>query len=130
MAVVLAFYLSTVVVGLPAQAPSTDPLATYKQYLSVLAKAKTLDELFPYYAKQLVDGLGKMPADMKANYLKMNARTLTDLKVTKQTVTADKAELEMTAKTATGVTTTGTATLVKEGGGWKVDDEAWATPAR
>jgi hypothetical protein len=42
-----------------------------------------------YYAKELSEGLKKMPADMRANYLKMNARTLTDLKVTKQTITAD-----------------------------------------
>jgi hypothetical protein len=27
-----------------------------------------------------------------------------------------------------GAGTTGSATLVKEGGAWKIDDEAWATP--
>jgi hypothetical protein len=128
LAVVAAVYLATVVASLPAQAPPADPLATYKQYLAVLAKAKTLDELLPYYTKELADGLRKMPAEMRANYLKMNARTLTDLKVTKQTVTADKAEFEMSAKTQAGAATNGTATLLKEGGGWKVEDEAWATP--
>jgi hypothetical protein len=128
VAIAVALCVATLGTSLPAQAPASDPLVTYKQYLAVLAKAKSLDELLPYYAKELSEGLKKMPADMRANYLKMNARTLTDLKVTKQTVTADKAEFEMTAKTATGAVTTGSATLVKEGGAWKIDDEAWATP--
>ena len=130
MAVVAALYLAILATGLQAQAPNPDPLATYKQYLTVLAKAKTLQELLPFYTKQLADGLRKMPADMQGNYLKMNARTLTDLKVTKQNVTGDKAEFQMTAKTPAGAATTGSATLVKEGGAWKVDDESWAGPAQ
>ena len=51
-------------------------------------------------------------------------------KVTKQTVAATRAELEMAAKDAGGQTLTGTATLVKEGSAWKVDDFAWAGPRR
>lgn len=113
-----------------AQTSAADPLTTYKQYLSVLAKAKTLDEILPFYAKELADGLRNMPAEMRANYLKMNARVLTDVAVTRQNVTATKATFDLTAKTATGAATTGSATLVKEGGTWKVDDEAWATPAK
>ena len=129
-AVVLALYLAVIGAVLQAQTGPADPLAAYKQYLTVLAKAKTLDELLPYYAKELADGLRKMPADMKANYLKMNARTLADVTVTNQNVTADKADFQMTAKTPAGVTTSGSATLVKEGSAWKVDDESWATPTR
>jgi hypothetical protein len=65
---------------------------------------------------------------MQGNYLKMNARSLSDLKVVKQTVTADRAEFQLMAKTARGTETQGTVTLVKEGAAWKVEDEAWATP--
>ncbi len=65
---------------------------------------------------------------MQGNYLKMNARSLSDLKVVTQTVTASKAEYQLTAKTASGAETTGSATLVKEGGAWKVENEAWASP--
>lgn len=111
-----------------AQVTQADPLEFYKGYLGVLAKAKSLDELLPYYTKELATGLRKMPKEMQGNYLKMNVRTLTDLKVTKQTVTAGKAEYRFTAKTPKGTETTGGATLVKEGGAWKVDDEQWATP--
>jgi hypothetical protein len=127
-AFMLALCLLPAAGGAVAQTSQSDPLEFYKGYLGVLAKAKSLDELVPYYVKELADGLRKMPKDMQGNYLKMNARTLTDLKVTKQTVSEDKAEFQMTAKTPAGTETTGTATLVKEGGGWKVEDEAWATP--
>jgi hypothetical protein len=128
-AVLVGLLLAILGAGLRAQAPDVDPLATYKQYLTVLEKAKTLDELLPYYTNELAEGLRKMPADMQANYLKMNARTLTDLQVTKQDVSADKAEFQLTAQTPAGPTA-GTATLVKEDGRWKVDDEAWGAPAK
>jgi hypothetical protein len=130
MPVLVALFVAMLGAGLPAQAPDSEPLATYKQYLTVLANAKTLDELLPYYTKELAEGLRKMPADMQGNYLKMNARTLTDLQVTKQDVSGDKAEFELTAKTPAGDATTGSATLVKEDGRWKVDDEAWAAPVK
>ncbi len=121
-----------VTLGSPAiaeQSTPADPLEFYKGYLAVLAKAKSLDELLPYYTAELSQGLRKMPKEMQGNYLKMNVRQLTDLKVTKQSVTASKAEFQMTAKTAKGTETTGAATLVKEGGAWKVEDESWATQA-
>ncbi len=102
-----------------------DPFEFYKQYLAVLAKADSLQALLPYYTKELSDGLSKMPKEMQANYLKMNRRTLTDVKVTKQHVDGGKARFEMTAKAADGQQTSGSATLVQEGGAWKVDDEAW-----
>lgn len=108
--------------------PVSDPLEFYKGYLVVLAKAKTLDELLPYYGKDLAASLGKMPKEMQGNYLKMNARVLTDLQVTRQSGDANRAQFEMTAKTADGSATSGTAVLVREGGGWKVDNEAWIGP--
>jgi hypothetical protein len=111
-----------------AQTNASDPLQFYKGYLAVLAKAKSLDELLPYYTRELADGLRKMPTEMQANYIKMNAHALTDLKVTKQQVDSSKAVFEMSAKTADGRETTGSATLVKEGGAWKVEDESWAAP--
>jgi len=111
-----------------AQTRASDPLEFYKGYLTVLAKAKSLDELVPYYTRDLGDGLRKMPTEMQANYIKMNARALSDLKVIKQQVDSSKAVFEISAKTADGRETTGSATLVKEEGAWKVEDESWAAP--
>ena len=110
----------------PAQPKTDGPLELYKKYVEVLAKATSLDELLPYYTKELREGLGKMPSEMKGNYLKMNKRVLKDLKVTKETVGADKAVFEMTA-TADGQLSYGKVTLVKEEGSWRLDDDAWAT---
>ncbi|HVE48347.1 MAG TPA: hypothetical protein VNG69_01875 [Casimicrobiaceae bacterium] len=109
-----------------AQAVPQPPLDFYKSYLVVLA-ANSISDLMPYYTRELREGLPKMPKDMQANYLKMNKRTLSALTVTKETVTANKAVYELTAKLPDGRTTFGTVTLVKEGSAWKVDDDAWAT---
>ena len=43
-----------------------------------------------------------------------------DIKVVKETATANGVELAVEAKNGAG-----TVTLVKEGGGWKVDKESW-----
>jgi hypothetical protein len=56
-----------------------------------------------------------MPKDMHANYLKMNKRTITDLKVTKQQVTGDKASFQFSGKDPAGQDLMGTADLIKEG---------------
>lgn len=127
-AVLLAGCLALGATEVAAQATQTDPLEFYRGYLAVLAKAKSLDELVPYYPKELGDNLRRMPKEMQANYIKMNARALSDLKVTQQTASPDKVELQLSAKTAAGKATNGMATLVKQGGSWKVGDEQWAAP--
>ena len=109
-----------------AQQKAAGPMDAYKAYLAVLANAKSLDELIPHYTKELGGLLGKMPKDQQANYLKMNKRTLKDLKVTSETVDDNKAVYMMTA-TDNGRPASGKVTLVKEGGAWKIDDDAWAT---
>jgi hypothetical protein len=114
--------------ALAAQAKSDDPVAVYKEYLGVLAKASTLDPLLPYFTKELADGMRKMPADMHANYLKMNKRVVNDLQVTRQTATATRADLEVAGKDAAGQSLTGTATLLKEGGAWRIEDFTWVGP--
>lgn len=112
-------------------AQATDPFEFYKNYLGVLANANTLDVLLPYYTKELSGGLSKMPKDMQANYVKMNKRVPLDIKVTKQTVNTQNARFEMVAKDADGQRMTGSVTLVKEGGTWKIDDAVWiGTPPK
>lgn len=111
-----------------AQAKATDPIAAYKEFLAALGKATSLESLLPYYTKELSGGMRKMSKDMQANYLKMNKREIKDLKITKQNISGDKAEFEMTGKDASGQDLSGSATMVKEGGGWKVDDFAWIGP--
>jgi hypothetical protein len=127
-AIILALTVTWGTGAVATQDPKGDPLEFYKGYLSVLSKATSLDQLLPYYSKELAQGLSKMPKEMQGNYIKMNARQLSDLKVIKQSVTASKADYEFTAKTSKGIETRGAATLIREGGAWKVEDEQWATP--
>ena len=53
--------------------------------------------------------------------------TVKDLKVTKETITGDKATLEATGTRAKGNAVHGTITLVREAGVWKLDEQFWAT---
>ncbi len=121
---VLVLAVTTTSAG--GQKPTTDPLDFYKQYLAVLAKATSLAELLPFYTKELATGLGNMPKEMQGNYLKMNTRVLSNLKVVKQDVQASHASYVLKATLANGQPTSGTAKLVKENGAWKVEDEAWS----
>ena len=55
---------------------------------------------------------------------------LTDIAVMSQKVEARRRMLELTAKTGDGRATCGKVTMVKEGGAWKPDEDAWATPIK
>jgi hypothetical protein len=112
----------------PAQ--TKGPLDVYKAYLAVAAEAKTLDQLLPYYTKELRDGLPKMPKEMQDNYVKMRIpkSKLVSLSVKKENVTASRATFDFVGKTADGREVTGQAILVKEGQDWKIDEDAWAVP--
>ncbi len=125
--VAFAFVVAATISPVEAQPTASGPMESYKAYLQVLAKAESLEPLLPYYTKELADGLAKMPKEMQGNYLKMNRRVLTNIKVTKESVTATKAEYQMTAVTADKKHTVGRAILVKEGDSWRIDEDAWAT---
>jgi hypothetical protein len=123
-ALLIALMSATTVVS--GQKSPADPLEFYKGYLAVLAKAQSLDELLPFYTKELATGLKGMPKEMQGNYLKMNKRALTNLKVVKRDVKTDTAAYVLEATLADGRPTSGSAKLLKEGGAWKVEDESWA----
>jgi hypothetical protein len=108
------------------------PFEVYKAYLEAFNKATSLDAILPYYTQEFRGLLEKQPAPERAAYFKNNIakENLTDIKVTQERTEGSKAVLEMTAKTGDGRTTTGSATLLKEGGEWKIDEDAWATPPR
>jgi hypothetical protein len=126
--VAFAFLAAAALPPVHAQQKVSGPMETYRAYLEVLATAETLEQLLPYYTKELADGLAKMPKEMQGNYLQMNRRVLKDVKVARETVTASRAEYEMTAVTGDGKHIAGKAILVKEGGAWKIDEDAWAIP--
>ena len=113
-----------------AQTPG--PLEAYKAYLDAASKATTPEALFPFISKEYKSMLQNAPKTEVEKMLKMGIakEKLTDIVVTSQKVDATKAVLELTAKTGDGRTTQGKVTMVKEGGAWKTDEDAWATPVK
>jgi hypothetical protein len=128
----LALMLVAGMTATPAAAQGLTPLDAYKAYLEAASKATTPDALFPYISQEYKSLLQKAPKAEIDKMLKMSIakQKLTDIAVTNQQVDANKAVLELKAKTGDGRPTTGKAMLVKEGGAWKLDEDAWATPTR
>jgi hypothetical protein len=88
--------------------------------------------LFPFVSSEYKSMLQQAPKEEVAKMLKMSIakQGLSDLKVTSQKVEGNKAILELTGKLADGRSSSGKATMVKEGGDWKLDEDAWATPTK
>jgi len=118
--------------GLAGQARAAEPLDAYKAYLAAASKATAPDALFPFISGEYKSMLQQAPKEEVAKMLKMGIakQGLSDLKVTSQKVEGNKAILELTGKLADGRASSGKATLVKEGGDWKLDEDAWATPTK
>ena len=129
----VAFTLGVVSVAvLTPSAQTASPLDAYKAYLDAASKATTPDALFPFVSKDYKAMLQQAPNAEVDKMIKMSIAKdkLTDIAVTSQKVDGAKAVLELTAKTGDGRATTGKATMVKEGGAWKLDEDAWATPIK
>ncbi len=128
--VVVCVGVSVAMTRLSAQAGT--PLDAYKAYLDAASKATTPDALFPFISKEYQTMLKNAPKGEVDKMLKMSIAKdkLTDITVVSQKVEATKAVLELTAKTADGRATSGKVTMVKEGGAWKTDEDAWATPVK
>lgn len=111
---------------------AAEPLDAYKAYLAAASKATTPDALFPFISSEYKSMLQHAPKEEVAKMLQMGIakQGLTDLKVTSQKVEGDKATLELTGKLADGRESSGKASMVKEGGAWKLDEDAWATPTK
>lgn len=127
---VVLFLVGVSVSRVPAQTPG--PLEAYKAYLDAASKATSPDALFPFISKEYKTMLQNAPKGEVEKMLKMSIAKdkLTDITVVSQKVDGAKAVLELTAKTGDGRATTGKVTMVKEGGAWKTDEDAWATPVK
>jgi len=128
-ALAAAFVLA---LGLAGLARAAEPLDAYKAYLAAASKATAPDALFPFISSEYKSMLQQAPKEEVAKMLKMGIakQGLSDLKVTNLKVEGNKATLELTGKLADGRASSGKATLVKEGGDWKLDEDAWATPTK
>jgi hypothetical protein len=95
----------------------------YHAYRKTFAKAQKIEDLLPMMAANRRAQVEKTPADertMMFGMLKEMTAGQGDVKVLKETPTPNGAELAVQAKDGSG-----TVTLVKEGGAWKLDKESW-----
>ena len=97
----------------------------YQAYRKAFAKAQKIEDLLPMMAASRRKQMEKTPADernMMFGMLKEMTAEQGEVKVLKETATANGAELAVQAKDGTG-----TVSLVKEGGAWKLDKESWTS---
>ena len=95
----------------------------YQAYRKAFAKAQKVEDLLPMMAASRRAEMQKTPADertMMFGMLKEMTAEQGDVKVLKETATKTGAELTLETKAEKG-----TATIVKEGGAWKLDKESW-----
>jgi hypothetical protein len=122
LAIGLAFAFVTAALSAAGQA---SPSATefYQGYRKTLAKAQKIEELLPMMAATRRAEVEKTPADerkMMFELVKAMTEDQGEVKVVKETATAKGADLAVESKNGSG-----TVTLIKEGGAWKVDKESW-----
>ena len=131
-AIGVAIVTVVLTLGAAGQARAAEPLDAYKAYLAAASKATAPDALFPFITSEYKSMLQQAPKEEVAKMLKMSIakQGLSDLKVTSQKIEGNKAILELTGKLADGRSSSGKATMVKEGGDWKLDEDAWATPTK
>jgi hypothetical protein len=112
-----------------AQAQAKSPTDAYLAFVATAQKAKSLDEVLPHLSKEYRAMLSAQPNDQKPVWLQRlkDSADMLDIKIGKETVTGEKCTLEGTAKSKKGFPLKGKVFLVKEDGGWKLDEQGWST---
>jgi hypothetical protein len=112
-----------------AQPAAKTPSEAYLGYRAALLKAKSLDDLRPWFSKDGVAKLGSLPADQKGMMLEMIkdlSSAITNVKVVGEDIKGDTATLRVEG-TDSGDKSTKKASvdIVREGGTWKFVKENW-----
>jgi hypothetical protein len=113
----------------PALAQAKSPTEAYLAFVAAAQKAKSLEEVLPHLSKEYRAMLAAQAKDQKPVWLQRlrDSADMTDIKITKETVSGEKCTLEGTAKSSKGFPLKGKAFLVKEDGAWKLDEQGWST---
>jgi hypothetical protein len=114
--------------GTPLGADGGDPGKAYRAYNAALVKGD-LDALSKLMTKSRSDEILSHRNDpqFKAMFGFIRQSALRNPKIGKGFVNGDKATLEVSGKDGDGNATDGTATLLKEGGAWRLAEESMTT---
>jgi hypothetical protein len=112
-----------------AQQPAQTASQFYMKYRAAFDKAKTVDDILPYMAKENRAQVEATPAADREKMFGMIKimNTLTGVKILKEERTADGATLTVEGVDADKKKSTGTVTVIKEAGEWKVGKESWSS---
>jgi hypothetical protein len=130
-AAVLTFALAATTCLLEAGQPAAGkaPGETYLAYRAAMLKAKTIEETMPWLAKEARAQVEKTPKDersMMFEFMQEMAGAVTGLEVVNESVKGETAALQVRGTDAESKSkVTGTITMVREDGAWKVAKESW-----
>jgi hypothetical protein len=99
----------------------------YLAYKAAFDKAKTIEDIYPFMAAARLAEMKATPAEDRKMMFEMvkSMGEVSGVKVLKETATPTGATLDVEGVGPDKARTTGTITLVKEAGAWKVDKESW-----
>jgi len=121
-----AFALATTAVQAQTEQSATQ---FYMAYRAAFAKAAKVDELMPFMAKARRAEIEKTPAGERSKMFAFikELDTVSQIKVTKETKTANGVTLSAEGIDGDKKKSTGTIEVVREDGGWKLGKESWST---
>ncbi|MGH8173426.1 MAG: hypothetical protein ACREPX_09770 [Rhodanobacteraceae bacterium] len=114
--------------GTPLPADGGDPVKAYRAYLAALQKGD-IDALAKTMTKERGDEIlaHRKDPDFKMMFAFIQGSALKNPKFVKGFAKGDTATLEFTGKDGDGNNTTSVATMVKEGGTWRMSQESTTT---
>jgi hypothetical protein len=123
------FIAALMLPGLPAAAQQPGQTATqfYNEYRIAWVQSKSMDTLLPYISKESLAQYETTPAEQRQQMFQMMKEKggMTDVKVVRETKTANGYMLELAATGPEKKPATGTAEIVVEGGALKLKKESW-----
>ena len=127
-ALLVAPLLLVSLVAQPAPAQTETASQFYMRYRAAFDKAKKIEDLTPFLSKKSIDMVNATPAAERPKFFEMMKMvgSLTDVKILKETKTADGAMLAVEALGPDKQKTNGKVEVVKEGADWKLGNENWS----
>ena len=126
--------LLTVGSAVPLSAQSAEKTASqfYMEYRAAFEKAQAVEDILPYMSASRRKQVESTPAEERKKMFEAIKiiGALSNVKITKETRTADGASLAVHALDSDKAETTGTITLVKENGAWKIDKERFSSSSK
>jgi esterase/lipase len=125
----VASFLLVSLVAQPAPAQTETASQFYMRYRTAFDKAKKIEDLTPFLSKKSLDMVNATPAAERPKFFEMMKMmgSITDVKILKETKSADGAMLAVEAMDPDKKKTNGKVEIVKEGGDWKLGSENWSS---